>query len=261
MKKRSKFDLPVDGLTEQYWTMEKLMWAFHECKRSDPETAEKIVKYACDCHHIPAKLAYGQFLHSAVKLKMSPAERYQKAEKILLDLINQPGIPESIVTSAAMELGKLYEVELRRPVGALAMYLYTQRLGITKDQERLARLKKQVENTCITQLCSNEMDLFRLGQELIYINASTEMTIWFLQEAIEKFRQRDAIGDAEGKLLHAQACLMLADYYDKHQHKSETYPIEREKMYVAAKQGGYPEYLGHSLASKRIKRKSSNRNH
>lgn len=238
MAKRHPFDVPVDGVPERYMTMEELMLAFNSCKVSDPEMARTMVEYACDCGHIPAKLAYASFLRTTPKLTMSQAERYQKAEELLLELYNLLDASASFVATVALELGALYADCLHRPIGALAMYLQGKRLGAHVEERDLQILQRKMEKTDVNHLGANCEDSFHLGRELMLSGSSFRLAELFLREAVDK---SDAL--PEKKALCGVASLALADLYNEHRSESQTYRAEAAKMYTLAEKKGHPEYL------------------
>lgn len=248
-QKKKNFDVPVSGVSSRYISMEDLIRSFEAHKMQDPETARAMAEYACDSGNLSAKLVYGKFLRTTVNLNMSQAERYEKAEQLLLSLLNLLDIPDWLSASAAMELGTLYAECLNRPVGALAMFLYAKRHGADVSDGMLNQLQRQMRKADINRMGSNSRDSLMLGLELFYANESPRNTEWFLREAADKAEEEMRAGDPRAENLYAQACLALGDFYDLHLGESASYSQERDKMYARAKQYGFPIYLERSAAS------------
>ena len=242
-KEKRKIDVPVAGVVTRYMTMEELMHAFSSCKDTDPETAGRILEYACDCEHIPAKLAYSRFLRSTAKLRLTDAERYQKAERLLRGLLELWGVPDAFTAEVALELGLLYENDLHRYVGALAMFLYAKRLGGEVEERKLERLLTRVGNDPVAQYDGASRDVLWLGRELYYAGRSFHLAAQSLREAVDRSGVAMDAGEREARLLHAQACLSLAQLYESHRHESEIYRKESQKMYAEARKFGYPDFL------------------
>ena len=246
--KRWAFDVPVEGISEKYMSMDELIRAFHSCKDSDPETANEMISYAVQSGNLPAKLEHCKFLRTAPKLAMPQVEQYQKAETMLLELLNLLDVSPQLVADTALELGTLYADYLRRPVGALSMFLYAKRLGATVEDYKLKELQKKMEKMDINHLGSNCVDALRLGRELHRSGGTPKLTELFLREAVDKALEEMSAGKRGAKNLFGQACLALGDFYDSQisncaAHERTAYRLERDRMYSAAKANGYPEYL------------------
>ena len=247
--KRWEFDVPVEGISERYMTMDKLMNAFHSCKKSDPETANEMAAYAVQCGSVIAKFEYSKFLRTTPKLAMSQADRYQKAEKLLLELLNlMDDVPEQFTANVALELGALYADCMHRPVGALSLYLYARRHGATVEEYKLKELQRKMEKMDVNHLGNSCVDSLRLGRELHRSGGAPKLTELFLREAVDKAAEEMSLGKRGAKNLYGQACLALGDFYDTKvydcaAHERPAYRAERDRMYSEAKANGYPECL------------------
>lgn len=247
-QKRNPFDVPVDGISERSMSMGELLLAFRSCKTNDPETAQTMAEYACDCGSIQAKLEYSNFLRTTPKLNMSQPERYKKAERLLLELLNLLDMPSKFTANVALELGALYADCLHRPVGALSLYLQAKRLGAKVEDYKLKELQRKMEKMDVNHLGSNCVDALRLGRELHRSGGAPKLTELFLREAVDKSAEEMSSGKRGAKNLYGQACLALGDYYDSQisncpAHEWVAYHVERDRMYAAAKANGHPEYL------------------
>ena len=248
VRKRNSFDVPVNGISERYMSMDELLRAFRSCKNSDPETARTIAEYACDCGSIQAKLEYSNFLRIIPKNANTQTELYKKAELFLLELLNILDMPSKITASVALELGDLYADCLHRPVGALSLYLYAKRLGATVEDYKLKELQGKMEKMDVNHLGSNCVDALRLGRELHRSSGAPKLTELFLREAVDKAAEELSAGKRGAKNLYGQACLALGDFYDSQisscaAHERTAYRVERDRMYSEAKGNGHPEYL------------------
>lgn len=246
--KRNPFDVPVDGISERYMSMGELLRAFRSCKTNDPETAQTMAEYACDCGSIQAKLEYSNFLRTTPKLSMSQTERYKKAEQLLLELLNLLDMSGKFTANVALELGALYADCLHRPVGALSLYLQAKRLGATVEDYKLKELQRKMEKMDVNHLGSNCVDALRLGRELHRSGGAPKLTELFLREAVDKAAEEMSAGKRGAKNLYGQACLTLGDFYDSQisgcaAHERTAYRVERDRMYSEAKANGHPEYL------------------
>lgn len=246
--KRWAFDVPVDGIDEKPMTMSELMKAYHFCKNTEPERANEILLYAVQSDYIPAKFEYSKFLRCVPILKMPQKERYKKAETLLLELLNLVEVSDKFIANVAFELGTLYADCLRRPVGALSLFLYAKRMGADVEQYRLTELQRKLEIMDINQLGNNSVDSLRLGQELHYVGSTPKLTEFFLREAADKAAVEMNKGKRGARMLYARACLALGDFYDDmisvcSQHEKTFYNVERDKLYIEARKYGYPEYL------------------
>lgn len=247
-EKRWAFDVPVEGISERYMTMNELMRAFHSCKNTDPETANEMIAYAVQSGCTSAKFEYSKFLRSAPRLSMPQAERYRKAEKMLMELLNLIDVHPRFTASVALELGALYADCLHRPVGALSLYLYAQHLGADVEEYKLKELQRKMEKMDINHLGSNSVDALRLGRELHRSGGAPKLTELFLREAVDKAAEEMSAGKRGAKNLYGQACLALGDFYDAQisncaAHERTAYRVERDRMYAEAKASGHPEYL------------------
>lgn len=238
MEKRHPFNVCVDGVPEHYMTMSELIRAFRSCKDSDPEKARTLGEYACNCGHIPAKLAYSSFLRTSPNLAMPQKERYGRAEQMLLEIYNLLDIPDSFLAKVAYELGILYAECLHRPIGALAMFLQAKRLGAHVDERDISQLHRKMERTDINKLGANSDDALRLGCELMLSGGSAQLTELFLREAVDK-----SAADQSKKTFCGVACLALAEYYSAHWSECQTYREETARMYDLAKKKGFPAIL------------------
>lgn len=242
------FDVPVEGINERYMTMDELMRAFHSCKNSDPETANEMIAYAVQSGCASAKFEYSKFLRDGHKLSMPQAERYHKAEGMLMELLNLLDVPARFTANVALELGALYADCLHRPVGALSLYLQAKRLGAMVEDYKLKELQKKMEKMDVNHLGSNCVDALRLGRELHRSGGAPKLTELFLREAVDKSAEEMHAGTRGAKNLYGQACLTLGDYYDSQipncaAHERTAYRVERDRMYAEAKANGHPEYL------------------
>ena len=241
------FDIPVSGVSDRTMSVEQLLHAFRAGRKSDPELAFEIGAYAVQSGSITAKLEYSRFLRTAHSLKMPPAERYEKARRILLELLNRLDLPQKIGAQAATELAELYEDCLHRPVGALAWSLYAQRLGVPVDEARMDALLEKLENMDINHLGDNPEDALRLGMELQYQDNAPRMTELFLREAADRAWENMSAGKSDAKNLYGQACLALGEFYETQlqrcpAHERKIYRRERDNMYAAARANGFPAY-------------------
>lgn len=242
------FDVPVEGISERYMTMDELMRAFHSCKNTDPETANEMITYAVQSGCVSAKYEYSKFLRNTPKLMMSQTERYKKAENMLLELLNLLDASDRFTANVALELGALYADCLHRPVGALSLYLCAKRLGATVEDYKLKELQRKMEKMDVNHLGSNCVDALRLGRELHCSGGVPKLAELFLREAVDKAAEEMSAGKREAKNLYGQACLALGDFYDSRisncaAHERTTYLVERGRMYSEAKANGHPEYL------------------
>lgn len=238
MEKQYSIDIPLFDSPKRFVSMDELMAAFYSYKETDSELARTIIEYACDCGHIPAKLAYSSFLRTNPTLMLSQADRYEMAEALLLELHNMLDVSDYFAAEVAIELGNLYADCLHRPIGALAMYLQAKRKGAHVEEYDLLLLQHRMENTDINQLGINCEDAYQLGNELMLSKGSFRLAELFLREAIDNsylIPEKDA--------LCGIACLALADLYNMHRTESPTYRVEAARMYAMASQKGYPEYL------------------
>lgn len=247
-QKRCPFDISVDGINERYMSMDELIRAFRSCRTTDPETAQTMAEYACDCGSIQAKFEYSNFLRTTPKLSMPQTERYKKAEQLLLELLNVLGMPSKFTANVALELGALYAECLHRPVGALSLYLQAQRLGAMVEDYKLQDLQKKMKKMDINHLGSNCVDALRLGRELHRTGGAPKLTELFFREAVDKAAEEMSAGKRGAKNLYGQACLALGDFYDSQisncaAHERAAYRSERDRMYSEAKANGHPEYL------------------
>ena len=245
--KRWPFDVPVEGVGERYMTMGELVRAAQACKDTDPEAANEMFAYAVQSGSAAAKLAYSKFLRNTPKLAMPQTERYQKAEDMLLELLNLLDVSDRFAAETALELGTLYADCLQRPVGALSLFLYARRLGANAEDTRLKALHRKMDKMDLNQL-GNSVDALRLGRELCRSGRTTKLTELFLREAVDKAAQELSAGRRGAKNLYGQACLALGDFYSSKlrkcaAHERPAYRIERDKMYVEARKNGHPEYL------------------
>lgn len=246
--KRWPFDVPIPGIPDQNLNVEKLMQAFHACKNTDPETANEIALHAVYCGNPSAKLAYSKFLRTTPSLAMPQAQRYHRAETMLLELLNLPDAPDRFSGEAALELGSLYADCLHRPAGALSLFLYAKRLGATVDEHRLTELRRKLERMDVTRLCASSADALRLGRELNRAGTTPQLAELFLREAVDKAAGELSAGRKGAENLYGQACLALGDFYAERLGSCDArdrmiYRIERDSMYAAARAKGYPEYL------------------
>lgn len=246
--KRWAFDVPVEGISEMYMTMDELMRAFHSCKNTDPETANEMIAYAVQSGCVSAKFEYSKFLRSAPKLSMPQAERYHKAETMLMELLNLLDVSARFTANVALELGALYADCLHRPVGALSLYLQAKRLGASVEDYKLKELQRKMEKMDVNHLGSNCVDALRLGRELHRSGGAPKLTELFLREAVDKAAEELSAGKRGAKNLYGQACLALGDFYDSQisscaAHERSAYRSERDRMYAEAKASGHPEYL------------------
>lgn len=247
-RKHWAFDVPVEGISERYLTMDELMQAFHSCKNTDPETANEMIVYALQSGCESAKFEYSKFLQNASRLSMPQEERYHKAEVMLLELLNLLDVPTRFTANVALQLGALYADFLHRPVGALSLYLQAKHLGAMVEDYKLMELQKKMKKMDINHLGSNCVDALRLGKELHRSGGAPKLTELFLREAVDKAAEELAAGKRGSKNLYGQACLALGDFYDSQisicaEHERTAYQIERDRMYSEAKVNGHPEYL------------------
>lgn len=244
IQQRNPFDIPVDGVSERHMTMDEIMQAFHACKTSEPEIARAMIEYACESGSLVAKYEYAVFLRTTPTLNMPQNERYQKAEELLVHLLNILDLRDSFTAKVALELGILYAENLHRPVGALAMYLRANRLGAEVEEAQANRVQRKVEKMDVNSLGGNARDSFNLGQELCIAGKTPRLAELFLREAVDKTE-----GNPKARNLYAQACLALGDFYDTHKYEATTYVAERDKLYAAARANGFPEYFTPDRAS------------
>ena len=246
--KRWAFDVPVEGISERYMTMDDLVRAFHSCKNTDPETANEMIVYAVQSGCTSAKFEYSKFLRSAARLSMPQVERYRKAEKMLMELLNLIDVHPRFTASVALELGDLYADCLHRPVGALSLYLQGKRLGATVEDYKLKEFQRKMEKMDVNHLGSKCVDALRLGRELHRSGGAPKLTELFLREAVDKAAEEMSTGKRGAKNLYGQTCLALGDFYDSQipncaAHERTAYRVERDRMYAEAKAIGHPEYL------------------
>ena len=247
-EKRWSFDVPIDGIPDQNLNVSRLMRAFHACKNTDPETANEIALHAVYCGNPSAKLAYSKFLRTTQNLAIPQIQRYQRAETMLLELMNLPDVPDRFAAETALELGSLYADCLHRPVGALSLFLYAKRLGAKVDEHRLTELRGKLERVDVTRMDVSSADALRLGRELCYAGTTPQLAELFLREAVDRAAEELSAGRKGAGNLYGQACLALGDFYGETLGNCDVrdrpvYRIERDSMYAAARAGGYPEYL------------------
>lgn len=248
---RHKTELPFSKSTnvkDSYMSIDELMCAFHSCKTSDPLMANDIAIYAIQCGSVTAKFEYSKFLRTTPNPSIPTHERYKKAETILLELLNILETPIQFRVDVALELGTLYSDCLNRPVGALSLYLFAQRLGATVEEYKLKKLQAKIKKMDINHIGSNCVDALRFGYELYCSNKVPNLAEFFLREAVDKASEEKSIGKKGSATLYGQACLMLGDFYDSRIHTCEshertTFQVERDRMYAEAKASGYPDYL------------------
>ena len=250
MENRSKwsFDIPVEGICERYMTMDELMKAFYSFQNTDPETANEMIADAVQSGCASAKFEYSKFLRRVPRLSILRADRYNKAEIMLLELLNLLDAPTRFTANVALELGDLYADCLHRPVGALSLYLQAKRLGAMVEDYKLKELQKKMEKMDVNHLGSNCVDALRLGRELHRSSGAPKLTELFLREAVDKAAEELSAGKRGAKNLYGQACLALGDFYDSQisscaAHERTAYRSERDRMYAEAKASGHPEYL------------------
>lgn len=232
------FNVPVEGVSQRYMPMDKLMLAAKSCKLSDPETAAAMLEYACDCSFIPAKLEYARFLRTAASLTMPQQERYEKAERLLLELLNLLDTPDELTAAVALELAQLYEQCLSRPVGALAMYLKGKRYAGSVEGRKLKQLQHKITTTSLDQLGSHCEDSLALGIEFSYMRGCFRPAELFLREAMEK-----SACVPEKRSVYGRSCLALAEVYDAYRFERPAYATESNALYQKARDLGFPEYM------------------
>ena len=225
--------------------------AYRLCRFDQPDRAYKLLEYAIQCGSLYAYLECGRFLRTTPGLSMTQSERYLRCEKILLELLNLLEVPHRLLAAGALELALLYDECLRRPAGALARYLQALRYGAKADRKNLDRLRQQLNRTDINKLITTGVDALCLGHELALVGTAPRLTEFFLREAVDIAAEEMSRKSTAAICRYGQAGLELADFYDQQLadsagHASETYRMERDKLYAHARTHGYPEYLSRS---------------
>lgn len=226
-----------------YSRIAELLDEFYASREVNPEYAHTVIQEACACGNIRAMLEYSKFLRSTPLLSVSQNDRYKTAETILLALNNLLDVPVRFSIDVALEAATLYSECLHRPVGALGMCLYAKRIGGSVDDQQIRCLHKRMADTDINHLGNNYRDSLLLGQELFQAGSTPRLTELFLREAKDKSYEALTCQERGARLVYAQACLALGDFYDSQKDTDLMYISERNKLYSEARAYGFPEYL------------------
>lgn len=225
------FDIPISGFDESSVSIIQLMKTFIRAANSDPEAALQIGKIIEESGYISGRIAYAHFLWTAAGITIPAKERYQEAERILLEISNHLDISHQIEMELAVELAGVYGVT-GRSVGYWAALLRARRYGASLAACDVERARKMVMATDINQLGDYPEDAYALAVELDAIGAD-RLTEFFYQLATES--NRTAI---KGK-----AALQLAEFYDQHKCLHRNYYDEANKYYAMAEYCGFPAVL------------------
>ena len=230
--KRNPFDIPVEGISEHYFTMPELMKCYDSFIASrDYENAKSVLDYAIQSGYLPAKVIMARFLKNTPNLSMTQQERYTLSEKLYREVLNILDLPDRVVASLSMELAELYEI-LNRPVACLGAMLRAKRLGYAVQEKEIDLCRCKLNRMDIHSFCDNPQDCYDLGSELALAD-SFKFAELFLRESLS----------SPNKELVGSSCLMLADLYNERCAESSVYREEAAKMYQEAKEKGFPEYL------------------
>jgi len=228
---------------KKYNRIGELLDEFHATKDVNPEYAHTVIQAACACMNTRAMLEYSRFLRTTPLLSVSQNARYRTAEKILLALNNLLDVHVQFSIDVALETATLYSECLHRPVGALGMCLYAKRIGGSVDDQQIRYLQKKMVDIDINHLGNNYRDSLLVGQELFRAGSTSRLTELFLREAKDKSYEALKHKERGARLVYAQACLTLGDFYDSQQDTAPFFISERNKLYAEARTYGFPEYL------------------
>lgn len=238
MKNWITFDVPVDGFAAEHHSMSQLMTTYKTLKEVNPKAAECALVEAYKCGHLPAKFEYAKYLIHTPQLALSQAERYAKAERMLLELINLLDMPNEFVSTVSMELAHLYSDYLDRPVGALGYLLVAKKHGAKISDDELKRLQKKLTRADVNQMGANPYDTYILGMGLLREGGAFRMAEFFLRETVD----RSALNPKMSQI-HGSAVLALADLYNAYRNESAFYMEECARLYEEARKFNYPEYI------------------
>lgn len=238
MRNKCIFDIPIESENIEYHSMTQLMETYKTLKAVNPKVAESALVEAYKCGHLPAKFEYAKYLIHTPQLALSQAERYAKAERLLLELINLLDMTNEFVATVAMELARLYSDYLDRPVGALGYWLVAKQNGAKISDDELKRLQKKLARADINQMGVNPYDTYILGTGLLQEGGAFRMTEFFLREAVDQSALNPTMSQ-----IHGSAALALADLYNSHRNESVFYMEESIRLYEEARKYNYPQYI------------------
>ena len=231
-KKRSRFDIPVDGVSDRYLTIKELMQIYESfLAAKDYENALDSLIRAAETSNVAAKVKCARFLKDTPQLRMKQGERFARAEKILLEIDNQLDLSQTAEGMIAMQLAGLYEHD--RPVAYLAYLLKAKRLGVPIPDKDIEGCRRRLARTDVNFFCDDPSAAYRLGVELYKAGGPFGFAEMMLREAAE----------AENQELAGRACLYLADLYAENSSGCQNHGVEARKYYQLAAEKGFPEVL------------------
>lgn len=233
-KRRFAFDVPVDGVNNNYLSMSELMDQYeHHKKLSEWEKAKAILEYAVECSYLPAEIELANMYKTTPELNIPHAERYRKAEHIYRRVLNILDLSDDMTAKIALELADLYGNYMKRPIGGLAMLLRAKRLGRAVPERTLETCRRQIAQMDINNFGKNAREAFDLASELLLLSEADRFVELLLRECVE----------TDNTSLRGIAALSLADFYNDRKAECATYRKEAARYYRIAGESGYPEYL------------------
>lgn len=233
-KRRFAFNVPVDGVNNNYLSMSELMDQYeHHKKLSEWGKAKAILEYAVECSYLPAEIELANLYKTTPELNIPHAERYRKAEHIYHRVLNVLDLSDDMTAKIALELADLYGNYMKQPIGGLAMLLRTKRLGRAVPERTLETCRRQIAQMDINDFGKDTRSAFDLASELLLLGTADRFVELLLRECVESHNQS----------LRGRAALSLADFYNDRQTECAAYRKEAERYYRIACENGFPEYL------------------
>lgn len=228
------FDIPVDGVSRAYLSMQELMdqYICHK-KQKEWEKAKAVLEYATECSYLPAEIELANLYKTTPELGIPHAERYCEAEHIYHRVLNILDLSAEMTATITLELADLYGNYMKRPIGGLAMLLRAKRLGKNVPDRTLETCRRQIAQMDINDFGKDTMSAFDLASELLLLGTADRFVELLLRECVESHKSS----------LRGRAALSLADFYNDRQTEYATYRKEAERYYRIAHENGFPEYL------------------
>ena len=231
-KKSRSYDMPIDGVSNHYLTIEELVETYKSfALAGDYENAMDCILRAVESGNVHAKVECARFLMNTPQLRMKQNERFKLAEKYLLDVENLLDLPASAEAKIAMQLAGIYEHD--RPIAYLACLLKARRLGIRISNKDIEACRLRLLRLDVNSLGDEPNDAYRLGVELYRAGGAFGFAELFLREASTAINQE----------LAGRACLYLADLYSENSNSFPNHRLEAIRHYHLAKEKGFPEIL------------------